>query len=79
MTNFIPFIGPLLTWFCYVTAAIPFWFCWSLCGLGEKYFPALPDQWQYLPFWDCVGLCFCISIAKAMLTPRFASQINVSK
>ncbi|MAE81301.1 MAG: hypothetical protein CMB80_01105 [Flammeovirgaceae bacterium] len=77
----IPVVGWFMA-FCYhVSLAIPFWFCWSVCNLGTKYFGFLPAHWQDISFWNCVGLFIVISIAKSVIVPSLASvsQINNEK
>jgi len=79
MLNAIPFIGWFLSLIFSISLAIPFWFCWTVCGLGTKYFYFIPKIYQTIPFWHCVGLFIIIGILKAMLIPRLANFSNNQK
>ena len=72
MINMIPVFGWLLSFILYTSISVPFWYCWTNVGLGTKYFAFLPEQWQSIPFWDCVGLTFCVIIAKVIVFPNFS-------
>lgn len=76
MINKIPVIGWILSAAASVSLSVPFWYVWTLCGIGEKYFYWLPSVYQSVPFGDCVGLFISISILKAALTPKLASVDN---
>ena len=67
MLNKIPVIGWALTLAASVSLSVPFWICWSACGLGETYFAFLPVQWRSIPFWHCVGLFLIVGILKGMM------------
>jgi hypothetical protein len=69
----IPFIGWLFDLCLKITLSIPFWFIWTVCGLGKKYFFFLPEQFQSIPFWHCVGLFMAIPILLLIITPQFAT------
>ncbi|OHD14372.1 MAG: hypothetical protein A2Z98_12475 [Spirochaetes bacterium GWB1_27_13] len=56
MWNKIPLIGWLLDFIFKVSLAVPFWFCWKVCRLGQKFFGFLPTQYQNIGFWETVGL-----------------------
>jgi len=45
------------------------------------YFGFLPEQWQSIPFWNCVGIFFCVTILKTVFVPKLASvnQTNEKK
>lgn len=73
MINSIPIVGWLISIVVSVSLAIPFWFCWSFCGLGETYFYWLPAVYQILPFWHVVGLFIVLSILKGKF-PTFVSS-----
>lgn len=73
MINKLPVIGWLLSIVSSVSLSIPFWICWTVCGLGEKYFYWLPEVYWNLPFWNCVGLFIVISIIKGVLVPTLVS------
>ena len=79
MLNVIPVIGWLLSLVVYSCLSVPFWVCWTYAGLGEKYFTFLPYEWHSIPFWDCVGLCFCFVIAKMVVLPQFSSSSTNNK
>jgi hypothetical protein len=76
MLNAIPFIG----WFFFIiisiSLAVPFWFCWTVCGIGAKYFYFLPQVYQGIGFWACVGLFMVISILKSFFIPFSLSTEN---
>ena len=73
MINKIPFIGWMLSLIGSASMAIPFWVCWTLCGIGAKYFYWLPSVYHDAPFWDCVGVFMCAGIIKAAIIPTLAS------
>ena len=73
MINKLPFIGWILSLMATVSLAIPFWICWTSCGIGSLYFDFLPAKYQSLPFWHCVGLFMVIGILKGTFTPSLAS------
>lgn len=72
MLNAIPVFGWLLALFFNVSLAIPFWICWTACGIGAKFFYFLPPVYQGIGFWNTVGVFTCIGILK-MFLPSFAS------
>ncbi len=76
MINSIPFLGWMISAVCTVSLAIPFWLCWSVGGIGETYFYFVPEQFQTIPFWRCVGLFIVISILKGTLIPKLFSVSN---
>jgi hypothetical protein len=73
MINALPIIGWLLSIGVNISLAVPFWFLWTVCGLGRAYFDFVPAKYQYLPFWHCVGLFIVISILKCVLVPKLAT------
>lgn len=73
MLNAIPVLGWLISAGISVSLSIPFWICWTVCGLGAKYFYWLPETYRVIPFWHAVGLFIVISILKSALTPNFCS------
>lgn len=77
MLNAIPFLGWFLAAFFNISISVPFWFVWTHCGIGEKYFYWLPSVYQSIPFWNCVGLFTVVAILRAALTPKLA-EINQS-
>lgn len=79
--NSIPVIGWLLSLLFTTSTAVPFWIVWTACGFGKIYFYWLPEVYQSIPFWHCVGLFMVIGILMRTLTPKFASvsQTNTTK
>lgn len=73
MINGLPFVGWVLSAIANVSLAVPFWICWTCCGIGETYFDFLPSQWQSIPFWNCVGIFISMSIIKTVFVPKIAS------
>jgi hypothetical protein len=71
--NSLPVVGWILSAVFAVSTAIPFWMIWTACGLGRKYFYFLPEVYQSIGFWECVGLFVVVGILKSLLTPRFVS------
>ena len=69
MINKLPFIGWFFSFTANVSMSIPFWICWTICGIGSRYFYWLPKVYQVIPFWDCVGLFIVISTIKGSLIP----------
>jgi len=77
--NRIPIVGWLISFGLNASLSVPFWICWTACGLGETYFSFLPRVWQRIPFWHCVGLFIVFEIVRS-LAPKFVSTTqNVEK
>jgi hypothetical protein len=76
MWNKIPFLGWFLSAVSAISLSVPFWLCWTIGGLGEKYFSWLPLVYQSISFWNCVGLFIVIAIIKGTLTPKLFSVSN---
>lgn len=76
MLNAIPFIGWIISAITAVSLAIPFWFCWTVMDVGEKYFYFIPETYQSIPFWECVYLFIVIAILKGTLIPRLFHTSN---
>lgn len=74
--NAIPFLGWTLDFGFKSSIAIPFWFIWTVLGIGQKYFYFIPARYQVISFWDCVGLFIVIGILKAVLIPTLVSVSN---
>ena len=70
MINVVPFIGWLISAIAWWSLSVPFWYCWTSCGIGAKYGYFLPAAFQSIPFWDCVMLGTCISILKLAIVPK---------
>lgn len=79
MINVIPIVGWLISFVFSASLSVPFWFCWTRCGLGAKYFYWLPDIYLHIPFWNCVGLFIVISILKNALTPKLVDVSQTNK
>lgn len=79
MINAIPFIGWLMSFVFSVSLSVPFWICWTKCGIGHKYFYWLPEIYQSINFWPCVGLFIVISILKSTLVPRLVNIETTKK
>lgn len=77
--NAIPVFGWVLSLLAYGSMAVPFWLCWTVFGIGTKYFSFLPTVWQTIPFWECVGVFTCVSIARFVVFGRATTNVNVSK
>lgn len=39
-----------------------FWFVWTICEIGRKYFDFLPERLQAPGFWAVLGILICVSI-----------------
>jgi hypothetical protein len=76
MINKIPFFGWILSAMGAISLSIPFWLCWTIGGIGEKYFSWIPEVYQVIPFWHCVSLFIVIAILKGTLTPKLFSISN---
>ena len=76
MINKLPFIGWVLSLVASISMSVPFWLCWTVCGIGARYFYWLPEVYHAISFWNCVGLFICASIIKGTFVPVFASQSN---
>ena len=79
MLNAIPFVGWGMSLFFSISLAVPFWFVWTVCGIGETYFYFLPAVWRTPGFWACVGIFMVVSIIKVVFVPKFASVHNSAK
>lgn len=73
MLNAIPIIGWLLSLLFTASLSLPFWICWTKCGIGAKYFYFLPEVYHSIGFWSCVGLFLVIGMLKSVLVPSLAS------
>lgn len=70
MINGLPIVGWIVSFVVNASMAVPFWYCWTVCGIGQTYFAFLPPQYHVIGFWSCVGLFIVISILKAVLVPQ---------
>jgi hypothetical protein len=79
MLNSIPVIGWILDLGFKISLAIPFWFIWTVLGIGRKYFSFLPEIYQAVPFWDCVGVFMVVPILYKIFVPKIFSVSNQQK
>jgi len=81
MLNYIPVFGWIIDFIFKASLAVPFWFIWTFCGIGKRYFYFAPDAYQSIPFLHCVGLFIVIPIAYTIVIPKFVSvdQTNNNK
>lgn len=79
MINAIPVIGWFLSAFFAICLAVPFWFIWTVCGIGETFAYWLPPVYLRPGFWECVGVFIVVSILKGVLVPRIASLTSSSE
>ncbi len=75
----IPVFGWMLGAVLAVGLAVPFWFCWTVKGIGVKYAEFLPVVYQAPAFWDTVFLFVCVSIIKSVFVPTFVSSTSSSE
>ena len=76
MINKIPLLGWAFSFLGSVGLSVPFWFIYTVLGIGKLYFYFLPEIYQSIPFWNCVGLFIVIAILKGTFTPKLASISN---
>lgn len=74
--NAIPVIGWILSLIFTTSTSIPFWICWTACGLGARYFYWLPPVYHSIPFWHCVGLFMVVGILRRAFIPTLASTVT---
>ena len=79
MINKLPFIGWFFSSMAAVSLSIPLWICWTWGGIGRKYFYFVPEVFQSISFWNCVGLFIIIAILKGTLIPKLFSVSNSQK
>jgi hypothetical protein len=79
MINAIPVVGWLISAFFAVSLAVPFWFIWTVCGIGETFAYWLPPVYLNPGFWQCVGVFIVVSILKLVFIPRIASVSSSSE
>jgi hypothetical protein len=73
MINAIPVIGWAISLFFMASLAVPFWFIWTVCGIGATYAYWLPAVYLAPGFWHCVGVFIVVSIIKRVFVPTIAS------
>lgn len=74
MINAIPVIGWALALFFTASLAVPFWFIWTVMGIGVTFAYWLPAVYLAPGFWQCVGVFIVVGILKAVFVPRFTVQ-----
>lgn len=65
--NAIPVVGWLISFVINVFLSIPFWFIWTVCGVGRNYFSFLPETLQAPGFWAVVGIFICFEILRGVI------------
>jgi hypothetical protein len=73
MINIIPVFGWAVDFIVKASLAVPFWFVWTVCGIGDEYFYWLPSVYRAPSFWNCVGVFIVIPILKTVIVPKLAS------
>ena len=73
MFNAIPVFGWLIDFFIKASLAVPFWFIWTVLGLGKKYFFFLHPVYLNPSFWDCIGLFMTVPIIYLIFMPKLVS------
>ena len=79
MINKIPFLGWFSSFIASIGLSVPFWFFWTYWEAGKIYFYFIPEVFQSIPFWDCVGLFVVLSILKGTFIPKLISISNNQK
>jgi hypothetical protein len=79
MLNAIPIIGWFFSVLFAASIAVPFWYIWTACGIGEKYAYWLPEVYLHPAFWDCVGVFIVVNIIKDIFLPNFTRATSSSK
>jgi len=79
MLNNIPILGWILDVIFKVSLAIPFWLCWTVWDIGEKYFYFLPEVYTNIPFWSIVGIFICLGILKGFSPFSISSSSTGNK
>ncbi len=76
--NVIPVVGWFLSFIGNVSLAIPFWFVWKVCGIGQTYFYFLPERYLTMGFWGTVGVFIVLGILRGF-SPFVVSNNSSSK
>ena len=76
MLNNIPVLGWLLDFIFKASLSLPFWLIWSVCGIGKKFFPFLPEVYLNAGFWETVGVFIVIPNASSIFVPKFVAVSN---
>lgn len=77
--NYIPVVGWLIALFFQASIAVPFWFLWTYCEYGKRFFFFLPEVYQSLAFLECIGLFIVLSILRTAIYPKFSADISVKE
>lgn len=72
--NRLPIVGWLLSFLFNLFLSIPFWFIWTVLGIGEKFFSFLPEAFQAPGFWSVVGLFICLEIIRNVIFPSMSME-----
>ena len=56
-----------------VLIAVPFWLLWTVFKIGAKYFYFLPDLYQNIPLWNCIGIFLCVGMVKLLFAHNSAT------
>ena len=75
----IPIVGWIVGLFIDISLGLPFWFVWTRCGIGAKFFYFLPDRYLAPSFWEVVGVFIVLPIVKRMLTPHLVNVEQTNK
>ncbi|MXW54747.1 MAG: hypothetical protein F4X44_05340 [Gammaproteobacteria bacterium] len=68
--NRIPVLGWIGSIVLNLSLSIPFWFIWSVCGVGRHFFTnLLPEPFLRPSLWVILGLFICIEIIRSLLFP----------
>ncbi len=67
--NRIPILGWIASFFVNLCLSIPFWFVWSVCGIGKHFFFWLPEPFHSPSLWAVLGLFICVEILRNVLLP----------
>ncbi len=78
MLNAIPFIGWTTSFFFNASLAVPFWFIWTVCGVGDTYAYWLPQVYRAPGFWACVSIFIVVGIIKGVFVPQIVSVSSSS-
>lgn len=70
MINAIPVIGWVISLILTASLAVPFWFIWTVMGVGATFAYWLPAVYLAPGFWQCVGVFIVVGILKAVFMPR---------
>ena len=73
MINAIPVLGWIISLIVHASLAVPFWWFWTVCGIGRAYAYWLPSVYQTPGFWDTVMIFVVMSIIKVVFVPRLAT------